>query len=260
MAKKNALAVVDFGDHEGEGFEGQSGDDIAIPFISVIQTNSPQVDKEDAKFIKGASAGMLLNSVTDEFVEKMLFVPACTKHIYVEWAARDSGGGFIGTHEIHSDFVKQAKIAFGSGFGKIPVPGTNNHLVETFQIYGVICNGKDLEPAVFSFSSTKIKVYKKANTKWRKMQVESGGRKISPPLFSHLTEITTKGERNAKGSWYNPVLTPAKKSLLGSLIGKDDIRFQAAAELKAMVQSGAAEAVYEGEEGISRDAAEVDPF
>ena len=99
-AKNTAVSTIDYAADAGAGMENTSADSFAIPFLGVIQTNSPQVDKNDAKFIKGAEAGMLLNTVTGKLYDGekgALFVPAAYRRMFLQWGPRQGeGGGFKG--------------------------------------------------------------------------------------------------------------------------------------------------------------------
>lgn len=236
--------VIDYGEYAGAGFEHQTRDDIAIPFIAVLQALSPQLEK-----LEGAKAGMLINTVTEELFkgdEGLLFVPAVTQHVYVEWVPRAKGGGFVAIHEINSDVVKQA-LAESKEFGKLRVG--ENDLMETFYVYGVLVDEEQpLSMAVLAFTSTKIKVYKKFNTKVRTHLVPTAdGRRVNPPLFANLTRIKSFKDKNPKGEFFNFELVPAHGDLKSSLLPPTDPRFVAAVDCKKLVESGAARAAFESQ-------------
>ena len=88
-----SMAAFDYGSHAAEGFENQTQEDLKIPFLSVLQSNSPQCDDEN---FPDARPGMIFNSVTEELAdgkEGVVFVPATTDHVYTEWVPIDDGGG-----------------------------------------------------------------------------------------------------------------------------------------------------------------------
>ena len=51
------------------GSQNMTQDDLALPFLKVLGQLSPEVNKQNAKFIKGAEPGMIVNSVTKELYE-----------------------------------------------------------------------------------------------------------------------------------------------------------------------------------------------
>lgn len=255
---KEETGVAEFtydSEHEGGGFDHQTRDDVAIPFLAVLQAGSPQIET-----IAAAKPGQLFNTVTEELMEKALFVPSTTQHVFVEWVPRASGGGFIGVHQLDAPEVKAAKEA-SSEFGKYKLPN-GNELQETFYIYGVLCTETDsLGPVVIAFTSTKIKVYKRYNTRLQTFTLMGkDGRKVRPPLYAHLTQITTVKEKNNKGEFFNFVLAPAGDSLMTALLPQTDPRFEAAFEVKRLVDSGAGRAAYESVDGADGEGEEKLPF
>jgi len=253
--EKGAVTKYDYGAHEGAGFEHQTREDLAIPFISVLQALSPQIET----MVK-AKAGMLFNTVTEELLNEILFVPATTQHVFTEWVPRDSGGGFVAVYPIDSSIVAEAKARAAESeadFGKLKMENGND-LIETFYIYGITCSMEDATGlAVIAFTSTKIKVYKRLNTRLQTFMVKQpDGRKIRPPLYGHLLRITTVGEENKKGKFHNFVIGPATEgNIMKSLLDPADPRFQAAAECKELVESGVARAAYESTDNGDDDKA-----
>lgn len=254
VVKKTAstdLAAFDYGEDVGSGFENQTAADYSIPFLGVLQQMSPQVKDPDDGGVAGARPGMLLNTVTEELYsakEGLQFVPAHTEHVFVEWVPRESGGGFVAVHQINSDVVKRAKAA-AREYGKYRTDAGND-LVETFYVYGITCDDRDAgEMLVIAFTSTKIKVYKRWNTKVGMFQIKTAdGRKVRPPLFAHRVKLTTSKEKNNKGEFYNLSINPAEADLTTSLLSPDDPRFMAAKECKRMVESGMARAAYDSQD------------
>ena len=104
VAKKstNLPAVLNLENDAGSGFEAVDRDSVAIPFLAVLQKGSPQCDEDDDAYIDGAKAGMFFNTATGQIFDGkkgVTLIPAYFERMYVEWAPRDSGGGFRGTHD-----------------------------------------------------------------------------------------------------------------------------------------------------------------
>lgn len=258
-AQKAVGAVIDYGEDAGRGYEGQTQADVTLPFLAVLQSNSPQVtDREDCK------PGMLINTVTEEVVDGLktgvLFVPALTEHCYVEWKPRNKGGGFVGKHLPESPVVVKARTE-SKEFGKYTTPAGND-LAETFYIYGVLLekdNPKEVGmPIVIGFTSTKIAVYKKWNTKIKMFTIQlPDGRKQAPPLFAHQVRLTTFKDNNPKGDFFNFVLAPAVNgSLKESLIPPGDPRLEAAKELKRMVEGNLVKVAHDSAKKTEGEGAE----
>lgn len=247
--KENAVAAFDYGEDVGGGFENQSKDDISIPFLSVLQSNSPQVQDPEDGGIEGAKPGALFNTVTEEVIpgkEGIVIIPATTQHVFVEWVPRDNGGGLAGMHDPNSDVVAQAKARAKSSVGKLPLEN-GNELVETFYVYGVV--EETGEMIVVAFTSTKIGVYKRFNTKLKMFQVKTpDGRKVTPPLFAHRIRVKTEKQKNNKGEFYNFKLEPADGNLSESLLPGDSELYSAARACRDMVASGQAKANFESQD------------
>ena len=80
VKENNAPAV--FGGFEqfgNKGFSEVTSEDLSIPFIRVLAQLSPQVNKRDGKYVEGAEAGMLFNTVLNEVYdgEQGLLVIPC---------------------------------------------------------------------------------------------------------------------------------------------------------------------------------------
>jgi hypothetical protein len=261
--------VYDFGQDAGAGYEDTNQEDFAIPMLVLLQGLSPQV-KEDG--IEGARPGMLINSVTSDLYsgkEGVVFVPSHREHVYIEWVPRDQNGGFVGMHASDSPVVLKAKRE-SKEFGKYYTP-EGNQLKETFMLYGIIVDPETDEPesaAVISFTSTKIKGYKKMMTTMRSLMVPVGdGRRVNPPMFANQLLIKSKSEKNAHGDFYNFDIRfrngSAKESLLLPVDGKPHPLMVAAKDFAEVVKSGNAKVDHnaEAESGFGKGDGDEDiPF
>lgn len=236
--------VYDFGQDAGAGYEGTTQDDYAIPMLVLLQGLSPQV-KEDG--VEGARPGMLMNSVTNDLYagkDGVVFVPSHRQHVYIEWVPRGEGGGFVGMHDADSPVVLKAKSE-SKDFGQYYTP-SGNQLKETFLLYGIIVDPETDEPesaAVISFTSTKIKGYKKMMSTMRSLMVPGpGGKRVNPPIFANQLLIKSKSEKNSKGDFYNFDIGfrngSAKESILFPVDGKPHPLMVAAKDFAEVVKSG----------------------
>jgi len=257
-AKKTAetkdVVKYDYGQFQGQGYEGQSNEDVMIPLLNLLQPLSPEVQENDPKYVKDAKPGMMMNSVTGALYKELVFTPVMTQHRFVEWVPRAAGGGFRGVRPPDDPVVTAARAA-ATEFGKYMVPTepgkTGNELKETFYVYAVT---DDLGFIVIPFSSTKIKVYKRFNTSLRMFTlVDAEGNEMKPPLFAHRLKLTTRSEENQKGKYYNFVVEPLRGSIMESLQRPGDPMFQAAIECRKMVEAGTAQAAYHTESETSDD-------
>ena len=237
---------VDYSEYSGSGFENQDNSDIQVPFLRILQDLSPEVKAVAKGGIEGAEVGMLFNTVTQECYDEVHFVPAVTKHIYNEWIPIKQGGGFVATYEVNDKFVLDAQAAAKANnldFGKLPTE-EGHELVETFDVYGIlVVENSEPMPAIISFTSSKIKIYRKWMSAIRMFVLNTPTGKIKPDLFAHYVKVTTQDETNKAGQEYsNFKLSPAKGKLLDSLLGSNDELFIAGRDMHQMVKDGIAKA------------------
>ncbi len=261
------VLAADFGD-DTTGFENQTADDISIPFIQLLQDNSPPVKKKSDRYVPGTEPGFFFNTVTNEFFngdDGFLFQVCHVDHAVLEWYPRDSdkGKGFVARHECDSEYVQAAYKAAGTKFGKIPVEEKGTELQESYSLWGIIpaADGDQPDFAIVSFASKKIRVYKDWNTIVSKFTVANPrtGRKQRPDRFAHLVRITSQFKTDSKGDYFNVVIKPAVKAggdaptlndhLGASLQTPDTVNYQAAKAFRDMIVSGQATANMEAAEG-----------
>jgi len=236
---ETAMVEFEYGEEDiGAGYEHQTSADTKVPLLILLQGLSPMV----VEGTNDAKAGQWFHTVTQELYDKdtgFLFVPATTRHLFAEWIPRNEGGGFRGHHEITSDEVKQT-LNRSEKFGKNKME--NGHeLVETFYVYGIVCSEDGFADSmgVISFVSTKIRSYKSWMSRLRAFTVRHPTRgSFRPPMYAHLTRITSESQKNEKGQFYIPRITAGNESPIKSLLQKDDDRFIMAKKCKELVDAG----------------------
>lgn len=251
-AQTTSTAVAnpeDYAAYAGAGFENQTTDDYAIPFLSILQALSPQCTENPNVFRQG----MLLNTVTGELFEGnkgLAFIPATTQHLYVEWKPREKGGGFVAVHDPASEVVKIAQAAsteYGTYLMPPHTPKESNELIETFYVYGVAVDddGSSIE-AVLPFTSAKIKKYKAWMTKAKTIQIAlPDGRRIPAPLFAHRYRLKTILEKNPKGTFFNFDISFDGENAMACRLPPSSDLFQQAVNVKQLIEQGKARAAHE---------------
>lgn len=243
--KDNAVAAFDYSQYANQGFESHTREDYAVPFLGVLQSNSPLCETSTAR------PGMLVNTVTQDVYDGkkgIIFIPVDRQHNFIEWKPREQGGGFVAQHAVDSDVVKKAKAE--QEFGKYKmVKGqpASNDLIETFSVYGIyVGEGGAPEQMIISFSSTKIKTYKRWMTKARTIQVKlPNGHRQTPPLFAHKYRITSLAEKNAKGSFFNFHIDFDEGDAEKCRLPVDNALFQAAVDFFELLKGGTIKAAYD---------------
>jgi hypothetical protein len=179
----------------GTGFEGADQDAYAIPFLRVLQTNSPQVNDDEPSYIKSAKAGMFFNTVTgDLFGKEVTVIPVSYKRDFVEW--KPQRGGFVRSHGADPSIVDRIvetdeKNNQYLDNGNI-IQDTKNHFL-------LISDRLDDGPIILSLTSTGIKHSKKWMSVMRRLQLPN---KKAAPMFSSTYKIWTVQNENDEGKWY----------------------------------------------------------
>lgn len=232
---------------DAAGFEGMTQEDFNIPFITILQKSSPQVDEDSGSRIEGAKAGMFYNTVTGELYDGkagIRFIPCHRDHLFVEWIPRDEGGGFVGVHKPEDPKVVALRQAQGK-FTKLQMDadGESHDLVETFYVFGILVREDGgQEYGVLSFSSSQIKAYKNWMTTARNQTVMEGNRRITVPLFGHVYRISTIPQENKKGSWQGFRITFDGKNAAEARLPQDSELYQAGKAFRELAVSGVVKA------------------
>jgi hypothetical protein len=203
VAPENTALTTQFANDVGGGFEEADSSSYAIPFVQILQSNSPQVKKSDGAYIKGAEEGMLFNTVTNELydgVTGVVVIPCHYTQRFIEWKLRELGGGFVKEHTasdpIVSNTTKDEK-------GRQITP-TGTQLVDTRSHY-VLIQSKDgtFSPALMAMASTQLKKSRQWMSLMQGTKVKNAeGMFEIAPMYSRKYRISTRAESNDKGSWF----------------------------------------------------------
>lgn len=231
VAKKGstALAKYDYGDMAGQGLDSIGANEVIIPFLALLQGNSPQVTE---KTVKGATASMFLNTATGQLwpadsaedEEGIVFLPVAREVKWVEWIKREGGGtgGLVTMYDPGDpDLIEHQRDAEGRKIEFVGEDGKTHQINETYYVYGLILtpDGKDVvSQAVISFSVTKIKPYKK----W--MTGLTGLKKMgNPPMYAVRTRLRSFLDSNSSGQkYYNFLAEPFGEDWAAGLLDPND--------------------------------------
>lgn len=202
--------ALDFAADAGLGLENADKDSFAIPFLAILQSNSPQCLPVEEGGIEGARMGMLINSVTKELMKEARVVPVYFQRRYLAWALRTAGGGFKGEHsvaDIESGRQPSALKEVNLGNGPVQLLMTpEGYMLKDTRIHYVLIVRDDGSwmPAMMSLSSTQIKRSKAWLSRIQNIIMKDvNGKSFNPPSFSHIYKLHCVREENDKGSWYS---------------------------------------------------------
>ena len=204
MSKKDTLTTMlpSFEDDAHLGLESMDTGDLAIPFLSILQSNSPQLMED-----KTLRPGMIFDTVLKKGYEELLIIPCNYEKQSVEWTPREQGGGLIATHGV-IDGLELLKSCKKDDKGKDILP--NGNLLVTTAVYYVMYMAEELDgniessKAIISMTSTALKKSRRWNSVMAGITMRSKeGKPFTPPSFSHIYKFTTSCEKNVHGSWFN---------------------------------------------------------
>ena len=184
------------------GFEEVSTDDLAIPFVRVLQSGSKQCKKSEGAYVEGAQEGMIYNNVLNKVYngdEGVEVIPCYYYRRYVEWVPREEGGGYVQAFLPGDNIISTAKKDEN---GKDVLPN-GNYLENTAHFFCMYID-PDLGPqkALLPMSASQLKKSRKwlSNTQTFRGTTKDG-KQYFLPMFSQVYTLSTVPESNAKGSW-----------------------------------------------------------
>ena len=199
--KKVAVMKTDmFAEDAGIGVDELGSEDLAIPFLKVLQKMSPELDD-----IEGARAGDLYNTVTKEVIKGSdgVRVVNCAYTLqHIEWEPRGTGSG--APHAIYSAGDTLPKTERGDDNKDYVVDGSGRYLERTAQHYVLIIDEDGItSQALLPMKATQLKKSKQWNSAMKSMKMKDGsGNLFTPARFSHVWHLESVSEENKNGSWH----------------------------------------------------------
>jgi len=186
-----------------KGLENIGAKDIAIPFLTILQPLSPQVNKQNSDYVDGAEAGFIFNSVTKKFYSELTLVPVAFNKKLVEWRPRGTGAKGAPIKEYHGeDPILNTTTKNDKGQNVLP---NGNILVETAYRFVVIVDPEtgSTESAVITMDSTDLTVSRQLNAKLLGLKLKrADGTSFTPPSYAQLYKTKSFYRQNEKGQWY----------------------------------------------------------
>tara|TARA_R100000656_G_scaffold102491_1_gene74560 strand:- start:24 stop:788 length:765 start_codon:yes stop_codon:yes gene_type:complete len=224
----------------GMGLENMDKDDLALPFLKLLQSGSDETKKKHANYVEGAEVGMFYNTVTKKLYsgEKGIeVIPCFYKLTFPEWAPFERKEG----RPAHPDrgpeiLAKTKKDTQGKD-----VLENGNLIVKTANHF-VVINGERPEKALMTMKSTQLKVSRGWNSLIKdEFETDPKTQKaISAPSFSRIYKLTSV-ENSGSFTWHG-----YKISLLRKV---DNVAlYQVAKEFHSSLQKSNADAMGSKEE------------
>lgn len=190
-----------------------SADQLAMPFLTILQALSPQVTKGKTEFVEGAQAGMLYDTVTKQLYDGekgVNLILGTFKDSYIEWIPRNKGGGFVA--EYTPEVGITARVVVDPDNNRViqedsPVGQAGNHLSLTHTRLGVVVSDdfRSWDPVIISMSASGLSVSSALNMRHKKLEYThpvTGKLAKGPPMPFVMWRAKAKFNTNDKGSWY----------------------------------------------------------
>lgn len=197
------LEMEDILRDSGAGVDTMGMDDVAVPYLYVLQTNSPQVNPDHDAYVEGARAGMFYNNVSGEVYDGrengIVVIPCAYERKYVEWVPRDSGGGYVADHDIESGILSETT----PNEKGIPTLKSGNLIIETAYHYVYMKNPENgvWEEIIIPMKSTMLK----KSRRWNKtlMATLIPGTSNRAPRWLYPYNLKTVKESKNDNTWSN---------------------------------------------------------
>ena len=194
----------------GAGSEEITTDDLAIPFLRVLQKMSPQLSKREAEYIEGATDGDIINTVTGQLWEcsdekdpaKITIIPVDFKFKVMEWWPRNSkqGSGLVSSYTRNDELPTHSKIEVEGKMKTMTDKGTE--LIDTAEHYVLLVHPDGMmEQALIAMSSTQLGASRKWNSLIKQKLISTANGPVPAPSFSHMYTLGTAYKSNDDGEW-----------------------------------------------------------
>ena len=208
--QSGAIATLDFVSDSGMGLENVDKQDLALPFLKLLQSGSDETKKKHAKYVEGAEAGMFYNTVTKKLYsgEKGIeVIPVYYKMTYPEWAPFEKREG----RPIHNDRGPGIMSKVTQNDRNKDMLENGNEIIKTANHF-VIILGDRPEKALMTMKSTQLKVSRNWNSL---MENESEidpktGKSLQAPTFSRVYKLTSV-ENSGSFTWHGYNVSMLKK-------------------------------------------------
>ena len=251
---QKGLAMVKSQDAElakailAEGMKGDNfgKDDLAIPFLRILQKTNDQVNKKNVEaYIPGAEPGMFWNTSTREIYEGenqgVLLVPIAYTPSFIEW--KSNRGGFVRDYGADSSIMLKTHRKGGDGPDKNLdyLPDEKTYVVGSGLYYCFLVDEEsgDITEVIVTLSSTQRKKSKEWNGNIKSYKVphpDNPSVLVKAPIFYRAYRATTVFEQNDQGDWMGWKITP-DQDVQDLPNGLNILR--SALEMKAMFEKGA---------------------
>lgn len=178
--------------------------DIAAPYLYLLQTNSPQVNPDHEKYIEGAMASMfyltVVERVYDGRKEGIRIIPCHYERQITEWVDRDAGGGLVRSYAAGDAIMDRAKP---DDKNRMRLP--NGHLLIDTAYHYVMMEDpvtKIWHQCIMPLKSTMLKKSRRWNSEISSTKIPDTT--LKAPRFLYIYRARTMKEQKDDNVWNVP--------------------------------------------------------
>ena len=201
LKEKENTALVDginLEEFSGSGMEDAGAGDLVLSRFSILQSNSPQVQKDESTFVEGAEPGKIFDSGLTKVYDSIKFLAFKYNKKWIEWAPRESSQGIVAVHDDAS-----CCTGLSRGDGNTPTRANGNTIMETAHFFGLNLSGEEPQPGYIAMTRTQLKESRRILTIAHNQKLtKEDGTMFRAPLWWRLYEVGVKKQKNQHGTWY----------------------------------------------------------
>jgi len=189
-----------------EGYEGINMNTMAIPFIRILQSLSPQLKKSKAEYIAEADEGDICNSINGTLYTRPLrVVIGKFERLFIEW--KPNRGGYVAAHapeEVENN-PQYVNILNDKGSMDLIDKDSKNQLFDTYMYYVMLPDYLSDEICIIALASTFLKEARRLNRMLMTTYIPGTSQKAAPHMM--VWELDTVEMTKGEHSWFGPKFT-----------------------------------------------------
>ena len=182
------------------GLENMDQDDLALPFLKLLQNSSDETKKKHSSYVEGAEPGMFYNTGTKKLYDGakgIEVIPCFYKLTFPEWAPFERKEGRPVSPDRGADVLSQTKK---DASGK-DVLTNGNVIIKTANHFIIILTESGIDKALVAMKSTQLKVSRGWNSMMKSISEKGKNGTFNPPSFSHIYQLRST-EVTGNFTWY----------------------------------------------------------
>mgnify|MGYP003625067510 FL=1 len=229
----------------GVGNEEVGQEDLALPFLKLLQASSQKSIKQLKALGINASPGDVWNTVTNELYtdRKLRVIPSAYQRRFIEWTPR--GDGNNAPVSIYTPDEKRPETTRSHEDNK-DYTESGSYLEDTHHHYLLVLNDNETSTvALLAMKSTALKKSRKWNSMIAsRVMTNDAGKIFSPPRFAYVYTLQVIEDGNDEGEWFNWDVT-----LEGPVDNAD--QYQEARQFAHSIKTGTVTVKHQQEEGTT---------